>query len=216
MNKKKRKCNFLYDFVKITGAPVAFVWLRPKVIKVGERATTKIKGGALVAANHTTFVDPIIGHCAFWRRRIHFIANEELFETKFKKWFFTNINCILISKSNFSTRSLHQVREKLKEGKMVMIFPEGAVNRSSEEVKTYKSGVILMAHLGKAPIIPIYIVRAKKWFERTKIVVGEPIYLNEVCGEMPTMDDIDNACALLHDREEQLRNYYEKNYIRKK
>ncbi len=214
--KKKRKSNFLYDFVKITGAPVALIWLRPKVILVGKKATTKIKGGALVAANHTTFVDPIIVHCAFWRRRLNCIANQEICNTKLKRWFFEKMHCILIDKENLSVRSLHGVRDTLKDGKVVMIFPEGTVNRTEDDVKSFKSGAILMAHMGKAPVIPAYIVKAKKWYNRTKIVVGEPIDVTKLCGEFPTMEEIDSACKILHDKEEELKNCYENNYLRRK
>lgn len=213
---KKRKCNFLYDFVKVTGAIPALVWFRPKIIRVSEKVPKNVKGGVLIAANHTTFVDPIILLLTFWKRRVYSIATKDIFNTKFKKWFFTRMNCIIIDKQNVSVRSLRSVCDTLKDGKAVMIFPEGTVNVKEEDVRSFKSGVVLMAHLGKAPIIPVYIVKAKHFYNRTKVVVGEPIDVSTLLGAIPTMEEIDSACNYIHEKEEQLKIYYENNYLRRK
>ena len=59
---------FAYDFIKITGAPSAFLWLRPKIYyPFGKPKKT---GSMIVAANHSTRIDPIIVQMAFPFRHI--------------------------------------------------------------------------------------------------------------------------------------------------
>ena len=87
--KKKKQGNFLYDFVKVTGAIPAMLWLRPKILYVGKKQ--RIKGGVLVAANHVTFTDPVALLCTLWYRRLHSIATKDLFSSKLKNFFFNKI-----------------------------------------------------------------------------------------------------------------------------
>ena len=60
VSKKKRRIgsNFFYDFVKVTGAIPALIWIRPRVIHMGQKCP---KGGVLISSNHPTFVEMISG-----------------------------------------------------------------------------------------------------------------------------------------------------------
>ena len=83
--KKKKYGNFLYDFVKVTGAVPALVWLRPKLIWHGKKGF--IKGGFMASANHCDFSDPVFVQCIFWNRRISFLATKDLFNSKIRDAF---------------------------------------------------------------------------------------------------------------------------------
>lgn len=205
--KSKPKGNFLYDFVKITGSVTALIWIRPRVIHMGK---TCPKGGMLISSNHLTFIDPIILLTAFFRRRLHFVATQELFSTKLKSFMFTRMNCIPLDKTNFSMATFHEVVDRLTEGKAVVIFPEGQVNRSGGQgIQTFKSGVILIAHRAHVPILPVYIVRREKWYKPQYIVVGEPFDVRGAVGPIPTMEQVDKTCALLQEKELELKQFFE-------
>lgn len=165
-NKKKRNNYFVYDFVKITGIIPAFLWMRAKIIRVGEKKPKRIKGGALISANHVSFADPILIHCVFWYRRLHFLATTDLFNTKLKNWFFSQLHCIPVDKENFSVNSFHEVCDDLNAEKLVAIFPEGQVNRTGEQLLGFKSGVVLMAYKCNKPIVPMYIIPVEKWYKQ--------------------------------------------------
>ena len=100
--KKTKRINyFLYDFVKVTGAIPALIWMRPKVIYLGEHEKQqKVKGGMLISSNHHSFVDPILIHCAFWKRRLHCLATKDLYTTKLKQFFFKHMKCICVQESH--------------------------------------------------------------------------------------------------------------------
>ena len=81
---KKRKSIFrffLYDFVKITGALGAYIWIKPRIHYVSDEAKrAAYKDGGIVIANHTGVTDPIKLEWAFWNRRFHMLAFKELFD----------------------------------------------------------------------------------------------------------------------------------------
>lgn len=199
--------NFLYDFVKVTGAPPAFLWLRPKVYNPYK---TKIpKGAVLLSSNHITFIDPIIILLSIPSRRLHSLATKDLYDTRLKAWLWKRMHCIQVDKSNFTLSAFHEVVQRLKRGHAVLIFPEGQINQGDKETpQTFKSGVTLMAYKANAPILPIYIVKKEKWYHRQRVIIGKPIYVGAQDGKMPTMQDLTAASEELRMSEIELREYF--------
>lgn len=219
--KKKRSgivYNFCYDFVKITGAIPTLLWMRPKILYPFGRP--RMRGAMLVSANHRSFLDPVIVHCTFKGRRLHCLATKELYNTKIKERFFNLMHCIKTDKENFSLSAFHDVIERLQEGKVVVIFPEGQVNLGKEErpdggLSPFKSGAALMAHKSGAPILPIYIVKREKWYQRQTVVVGKPIDVCAILGKMPSLEALTQVSEELRNMELELFVYYEANVLKK-
>lgn len=214
--KKKRRSNFLYDFVKITGLIPTLILMRPKFFHpYGKKRY--YKGGILAACNHVDFLDPVVLLLTFWYRRVHSVATNELFSNKQKAFFFSHIHCIPIDKKNFTVTSLREIVNRLKAGHLVTIFPEGTVVKdvATQHELAYKSGVILMALKSKTPVLPIYVGDVKKWYSRRIIVMGEPI---DFCSlyENPTKADIHEMTNILRQKEIELMDYYEEHYASKK
>ena len=218
-NKKKQKKKgegydyFLYDFAKVTGIVPLLLWIRPKVYYPNGRP--KIKGGYMISSNHSSFIDPFAILATFWHRRVFSLATKDLYETPVKRWIFENMRCIKVDKENFSLDSFHEVTRRLKSGKVICIFPEGQINFESNDLLAFKSGVILMAHSANAPIVPTYLAPVGKWYERRVIVVGQPINIREICGFMPTVDDLNRAADAVHSKEQELREFYYSKYNKK-
>ena len=205
--KKKKRNYFFFHFVKITGSPVA-LWMRPKVFCMGKTRPKDVKGGAVITANHNSFFDPVFGYCVFWRRIMHLVATKDLYNTKFKDFFFKKVQCIQVDKENFSMTCFHEVKEVLQDDKLVMIFPEGKLNLEKSEMLPFKSGAILMAHSTGKPIIPMYIVPGKKWYNRWHGVLGDPIDVRALCGPFPSLEKINQVSVLLQETEEKLKEFY--------
>ena len=113
--------------------------------------------------------------------------------------------------------SFRQVVGCLEEGKAVVIFPEGRVNResSTEPLLAFKSGAVIMAHKAGVPILPMYIVKNEKWYHRQHIVIGEALSPIEMLGKMPNVQELNMVTELLREKEEKLRDYYESLLIHK-
>ncbi len=199
--------HFCYDFVKVTGALPALLWMRPKRYYPFGKPNTR--GALLVSSNHCSMVDPIVVQLAFPLRRLHSLATKDLFSSKAKSAFFHQMHCIVADKENFSLSSFHEVVSRLQDGKMVVIFPEGTVNREgADALLAFKSGAVLMAHKAGAPILPMYIVKREKWYHRQHIVLGTPIDVVDMLGKMPTMQDLTRVSDLLREKEIELREYF--------
>lgn len=214
-NKKKTRNPFKYfvfDFVKWTGALPIFIWLRLKTIYENKNAKKKIKGGALVCANHMSFKDPLVLHTKLWYRRLHMVATKEIFSNKLADWFFTKALCIKIDRENIGVNSFKEIITRLKDNKVVAIFPEGHINHNTGTLDFFKSGVILMAMQGNVPIVPMLIIKKEKWWQRQKIVVGEPINLPN---DRMNLMQINEYSELLRKKEMELLEIYEKRKKRK-
>ena len=208
--KKKKRLfhNFCYDFVKITGALRILLWMRPKIYYPFGKP--KLKKGALVSANHRSMLDPIIVHLAFPWRRLNCLATKDLYSTKARERFFNQMHCIVVDKENFSLNSFHTVVECLSDDKIVVIFPEGGLNRdTTDTIHAFKSGAVLMAHRANSPILPIYIVKREKWYQRQRLIVGKPFDVRERLGAIPSMERLNEASAQLRNEELELRAYFE-------
>ena len=209
-SRRRPEGNFWYDFVKVTGFLPTLLWIRPKVIR---RSGKCPKGGVLISSNHPTFLDPIILLASIRERRLHSMATTDLFSSRFKAFMFSRMHCIPVDKNNFSMTTFHEVVDRLKNGKAVVVFPEGQVNRDGgQEIRAFKSGVILMAHRANAPVLPVYIVRREKWYKPQYVITGEPFDVRAAIGLIPTMEQVDKVCEILREKELELKRYFEETY----
>lgn len=212
-NKKRFKSytfwTFCHDFIKFTGAIPAWIFFRPKIIRMGKKGKLN---AAILMANHVGFFDPIILQFAFPLRRKWSLATKDFFNNALNRAFFKSFLCIPVDKKNVTIDMYHGISDVLKAGKLLLIFPEGTINASDDaEFMKFKGGVALFAILNKVPVVPIYIVKREKWYQRQRLVIGEPVYLDEALGRVPTPADIEKVSELLQTKEEELAsNYKEK------
>lgn len=142
-------------------------------------------GGAIYAVNHTSFADPIFAGVAC-SRKLYYLARRSLFQYKFLGFLLPKINVIPLNRDNPDAGTFKQVIKLLKNGKLMLIFPEGTRSPDGNFLPG-QSGIGFIALKAKVPIIPVYIKGAYKAFPRhrsfilpAKIVVsiGEPIFLD--------------------------------------
>ena len=207
--KKRNPFRFLgFDFIKLTGALNVLLWLRPKVLYENKAAKKNVRGGAVIVANHSGFTDVLALYCAFWYRRLYFIAIDDLFKKKISAFFFRSALCIPVTRDNFNMECYRAAVDVLDDGRLLGIFPEGAINWDRSSVNSFKSGAVLIALKGHAPIVPVYIVPPRKWYNRSIVVVGEPIDPAKICGSTPNLHAIDEVSMMLHEKELELKEIY--------
>ena len=183
-----------------------YLYLRPRVHRVSDKVPKKINGGVLIAANHTSMLDPLILFTVFWYRRLYFPATKELFRKKINRFFFKNMNCILIDKNNFNSAAVRTMCEYLNENKAIAIFPEGAINLS-DELMNYKLGTVFMAKRSGKPVLPVYISGRDKWWRPIHVCIGEPVDVAALCKEFPKREALVKVSEYLRDRELFLEKY---------
>lgn len=217
--KKKAKLfslkNLVLDFVRITAAP-GLLWFRPKRIYESDLAKKKIKGPAIVIANHAGVTDPVYLMLVIWYRRHRFVCKSDLMESKAGGFWLRMFRCIPIDRDNASFNSMRRIVSALKDGEMVSMFPEGQVNTESDSPAAFKSGMVLMSVQSGAPVVPVYIKPRKHAYERIVAVIGEPFSVTEKYGQRPKFSQIDEAAEYLHEKELKLMALINKQSERKR
>ena len=212
MEEQKRKRAKLFslkylfhDFVKITATLPGLLWFRPKYVYKSAAAKKKARGGVMVIANHISKVDPVYVMFGVWYRRHHFVAMKELFNGWFLKLLFKGFLCIPIDRDNFSFSSFKEIVRHLRDGEVVTMFPEGKINEG-EDLQAFKSGMVLMALKGGAPVLPVYTKKRKNIFRRLVFAIGEPIDLASYYGPKPDSEQIEKLTGLLFEAERELES----------
>lgn len=114
-----------------------------------------IPGAAIIAPNHTSFLDPPLISAA-WPEDAHFLARSSLFQSRFGAWLFPRLNSHPVQNDEQNLDTFRTICNLLKQNKKVVVFPEGSRSVTGE-LQALKSGVAMLALRMNCPIIPVYI-----------------------------------------------------------
>lgn len=119
------------------------------------------KGPFILAANHQSYVDgPLVMAGVPWETvgQCYFYAKEDHFRSSLRQKIARHHNIILMERSNLK-ESIQKMAEVLKQGKNVVIFPEGSRTHDGSVGAFKKTFAILSAELN-VPVIPVRITGA--------------------------------------------------------
>jgi 1-acyl-sn-glycerol-3-phosphate acyltransferase len=141
--------------------------------RVGAEHVPK-SGGVIVASNHAAYVDPpFVGGVA--RREFFYLAKAELFSNALFGWLIKKYNAVPIARGAFDRRAILRAVGLLKEGKVLLLFPEGTRSRSGRFLEP-KLGVGKIALEAGVPIVPAYIHNSgtllTSLLKRKRLVIG--------------------------------------------
>jgi 1-acyl-sn-glycerol-3-phosphate acyltransferase len=142
--------------------------------------------GAVVVANHRSSVDPaFIQICV--RRVVYWMVAREYCEAPLLGALLRALQVIPVGRGGIDTAATKQAIRLAREGGLVGMFPEGKINRTTDQLLLPgRPGAALVALRARVPIIPVYIFDAPydgtslgPLFMRAKVRVkiGEPIDL---------------------------------------
>ncbi len=117
-----------------------------------------VEGGALLVANHVSFMDAL-QILAVQQRRIRFLMHRSIYEKKWLNPLFRLMGVIPIATEDSPKKiveSLRQARQAMDDGYMVCIFAEGALTRTGM-TQGFRAGLERIVKDTSHPIIPIYI-----------------------------------------------------------
>ena len=135
------------------------------------------EGAAIICANHIHLLDSvtIVIHI---KRMIYIMVKKELMKSKIGYWFFDKLGCFAVDRGKGDVKAIEDAEGHVKDGDLLMIFPEGKRNGMAKGIKM-KKGAAMVALQPKTPIIPAGITGSFKPFSKIKIRVGEPMDLTE-------------------------------------
>jgi acyl-[acyl-carrier-protein]-phospholipid O-acyltransferase / long-chain-fatty-acid--[acyl-carrier-protein] ligase len=112
------------------------------------------KGGFLLLPNHITWVDAIVLQLAC-PRSIRYIIDEEFYRKPILHPFLRLLRCIPIN-TRHSHSAIRAATEKIAEGEVVCLFPEGQLERAGTLLRL-RRGYELIARHANAAVVPVWL-----------------------------------------------------------
>jgi len=129
-------------------------------VKVINKEKIPQDGQYLLTSNHRTIMDPLIVEIATEQSNIHgdWIAKKELYNSFFFGKFTRNLGTILLDREASQMSGFFKdIKESVKNGNSIYIFPEGTRNKIDSPVAEFKEGAQIIAMKNRLPILPVYI-----------------------------------------------------------
>ncbi|OIN80163.1 1-acyl-sn-glycerol-3-phosphate acyltransferase [Mycobacterium malmoense] len=120
------------------------------------------RGGAVIAINHTSYVDFLPAALAVHRRgrRLRFMIKAEMQQVKVVNFLIKHTRTIPVDRGAGADAYAVAV-QRLREGELVGVYPEATISRSFE-LKEFKSGAARMASEANVPIVPLIVWGAQR------------------------------------------------------
>jgi 1-acyl-sn-glycerol-3-phosphate acyltransferase len=144
-------------------------------------------GGALLALNHISYVDFVLGGFAAQpsKRLVRFMAKRELFDHRWTGPVMRSLHHVSVDRAD-GIASYDEGVRYLQSGEIVGIFPEATISRSFL-IKDLKSGAARMAAAAGVPLVPVVLWGTQRLktkdhpqdFSRGKTIaisVGDPLH----------------------------------------
>ena len=143
-------------------------------------------GGILLAANHASYADiPLLG-CGVGRR-LWYLGRSNLFPHPLFNKILQALGWIPLRPERLDRRAFGVAHQLLKEGKAVVIFPEGTRTHNGQ-LQPGKPGIGVIVAEAQCPVIPVYIQgtydflpMGSSWprLSRVEVKFGQPLHFHE-------------------------------------
>jgi 1-acyl-sn-glycerol-3-phosphate acyltransferase len=144
-------------------------------------------GALLMAPNHVSWYDIPLLVVHSWRL-LDFLTLYKLYETPLGRFFYENMNGIRYDWTKPDTSAVRGMRNRLKHGRCVVIFPEGKLCRYEDSVFTghgLHPGMARLSMAAQVPVLPVVLVntdvyrRFRAWMPvcgaRYGVAFGAPV-----------------------------------------
>jgi len=142
-------------------------------------------GGAIIAPNHASYLDPPLIGCIV-PRELSYFAKKELMSVPLLSQFLKYAGTIPVDRGGYSAGALRTLVRHLRNGKLAIVFPEGTRTKTGDFLEP-KKGVGMVADMAGVPVVPVWIqgsFRAKPFVSRIAVHFMPPFDPEEI--EAPT------------------------------
>jgi 1-acyl-sn-glycerol-3-phosphate acyltransferase len=171
-----------YDWVRLMLRLSGVLFYR---VRCTGRQLVPQSGGVILLSNHQSFLDPLLIGAAT-NRRMNPLARDSLFRYPVVGPLIRSLNSIPLDRDGLGLSGLKETLKRLREGNVVLIFPEGT--RSADgEVRPLKAGFTTLARRAKVPLVPVAIDGAYEAWPRQRKLPGPSTI--EVCFGPPILPE---------------------------
>jgi len=148
-------------------------------------------GPVVIAANHHSFLDPLIVGVVL-PRPIAFIARGDLFRIPGLGWLLRKLYAIPIERGSGDLAAVKAAIRELRAGMAFGIFPEGRRSRSGV-LEPFKTGTAAIALRTGALVLPVAIIGTREVWPpgrkprlrgKIRVVIGDPLDLGSAAGRL--------------------------------
>jgi len=191
-----RRLSTLPLWLDIPVGLLARLLYRVKVIGV---SNVPASGGAVMIANHLSYVDAVVLQLAC-PRPLRFVAYGGPGTYRLLDWIFEKAGAIVFT-SESSPQWLRSTVKALKQGELVCVFPEGGISRTGQ-LMAIRKGFELMARTAGVPVVPaaidglwgsVYSFAGNKYLWKSPRLMPTPVCV--VFGEPIPPEKADTAAA---------------------
>jgi 1-acyl-sn-glycerol-3-phosphate acyltransferase len=154
-------------------------------LKIYGRENLIEQGPAILASNHASYLDPPLVGVAC-REEVFYLARKTLFEKPVLGPILPRINCIPVDRDRGDVGAVRTLLRLLKEGKRVVVFPEGTRSRDGN-LQPARAGLGLIIAKSLAPVVPVRVFGSYAALPRSggihfvpiTLVVGKPLFFTK-------------------------------------
>ena len=158
-----------------------------------------------IAINHAANLDAVLLAVHTWEKKFY-LAKKELFKCKLFGSILKCVGAVKIDRQEIDVGAIKNCMRLLKNGKKLVIFPEGTRNHNDDmQLGQVKHGVAMFAIKAKVPIVPMFITKKPRFWRKTKVVIGKPFLLEEFYGKKLDNDTLTQASDQVVAKIDQLR-----------
>lgn len=144
-------------------------------------------GAVIITSNHESFLDPPLVGVSVSNRSTYFMARDTLFKNRVFGFILKRVHSFPVNRGTGFRGGFNKALELLKEGKLILVFPEGTRSYDGK-LQRGKAGAGMLIYDAKVPVIPCYVdgsyeamPRSSKLILPKKICIkfGKPIKLDD-------------------------------------
>lgn len=177
----------LYFIMWLAGNLFFRVWLR---LRVRGRPRPFPRGPLVVAANHCSYLDPLLLAVTL-PRRVVYLVTSSVYDLPFYRPWMWLFGCIRVQDGSVNVEAMHAALAALRRGQVVGIFPEGGI-ADDGRLKEGQIGVASLLLLGDAPVQTVAIVGSHEALPRD-VKFPRPVRIEVVYSEVVRPADVDRS-----------------------
>lgn len=148
------------------------------------------EGGVIVAANHSSYLDPPVIGVAL-RRQATYMAREGLFKIPLLKNFVSAFS-FPVKRGRPRPSTIKEAVHRLRRGELIVMFPEGGRSENGKFLDP-KRGIGLIATMSGVPVVPTLIRGTERAFPvgarfirpaKIRVIFGKPLIIQKGYSEV--------------------------------